>query len=95
VPTKKGTSRSAAGDVAAVVTVSTNVGTRCKHCSESIGLERFAESVTHYIEKHGYQLLHVGSETSLDHEGKPWHSTVAVLGAKPAKGKASAFTHSL
>jgi len=35
--------------------------------------------IQHYLD-HGYKLLHVGSETSHDDEGKPWHSTVAVVG---------------
>lgn len=62
-----------------VVYVSTNIGTGCEHCGTPIGLEDFAGSVNHYIE-HGYTLLHVGTETGHDMDGKPWHSTVAVLG---------------
>ena len=63
-----------------VVYVSTNIGTGCEHCRTSIGLEHFAESINHYIEQHGYKLLHVGTETSHDNDGKPWHISVAVLG---------------
>jgi len=39
-----------------------------------------AHSVNHYIAQHGYALLHVGTETSRDDKGKPWHNTIAVLG---------------
>jgi len=63
-----------------VVHISTNIGTRCAHCRESIGGERFAESINHYIGAHGYKLLHVGTETSHASEGGLWHSTVAVVG---------------
>lgn len=63
-----------------VVYVSTDIGTGCEHCGTQIGLERFAESINHYMEQHGYRLLHVGTGTSHDMDGKPWHSTIAVLG---------------
>ena len=63
-----------------VVYISTNIGTGCKHCTEQIGTDRLAESINHYITQHGYKLLHVGTETSRDMNGNPWHSTVAVLG---------------
>ncbi len=77
-----------------VVYISTNIGTCCEHCDEPIGLagpgdHRLAESINHYIEKHGYKLLHVGTETTGDSEGSPWHTTVALLGTtrihKPRK----------
>lgn len=67
-------------DASSVVTVSTDIGQKCNHCDFWIGLENFDASVNHYIEKHGYRLLHVGSQTSHAQEGGLWHSTVAVLG---------------
>lgn len=63
-----------------VARLSSNVGQKCNHCSERVGLEKLAESINHYIQRHGYKLLHVGQETSHDADGHPWHSTVAVLG---------------
>jgi hypothetical protein len=63
-----------------VVHISSSVGQACEHCNENIGSDRFAESVNHYIEKHSYRLLHVGTETDRDDEGHPWQQTVAVLG---------------
>lgn len=63
-----------------VVHVNNSVGESCKHCREFIGPDMFANSFNHYINSHGYRLLHVGTETSHDMDGKPWHSTVAVLG---------------
>lgn len=63
-----------------VVYISTDVGARCEHCTQRIGLENFAESINHYIEKHGYKLLHVGTETGVNQDGKMFESTVAVLG---------------
>jgi len=63
-----------------VVQVTTTVSTRCEHCEKWVDSEDFQGSVNHYIEQHGYKLLHVGQETTRDMDGKPWHSTVAVLG---------------
>ena len=68
-----------AADIRHVVHIATNVSTGCEHCVHSIGGERFAESVHHYVEAHGYRLLHIGQETENGPEGA-WHSTVAVLG---------------
>jgi hypothetical protein len=63
-----------------IVHISTDVLQPCEHCSERIGLDNFDKSVNHYIEVHGYKLLHVGAQTGHDMDGKPWHSTVAVVG---------------
>jgi hypothetical protein len=66
----------------AVVNLSTNVMTGCQICSQPVGGEHFQDSINHYLTKHGYSLLHVGSETIHGPDGKPWHTTVAVLGTK-------------
>jgi hypothetical protein len=66
-------------DVRHVVHISTGIGTGCKHCHHSIGLERFAESINHYIEAHGYRLLHVGQQTE-GYSENPYQTTVAVVG---------------
>jgi hypothetical protein len=63
-----------------IVSISSNVGTACEHCDFSIGLENFAESVNHYINKHGYTLLYVGGETSDSDSGVAWQGTVAIVG---------------
>ena len=64
-----------------VVFISTDITTGCEHCNERIGgTERFGGSINHYIEQHGYKLLHVGSETIRDFAGTPWHTTIAVVG---------------
>ena len=39
-----------------------------------------ADSINHFIEIHGYHLLHVGTQTSHSREGGLSHATVAVLG---------------
>jgi hypothetical protein len=62
-----------------VVHISTNVQEGCKHCTFGIGGESIAESINHYIQQHGYKLLHVGSE-SLPFTGESFTATVAVLG---------------
>jgi hypothetical protein len=67
-----------------IVHLSTGTVRACHHCNDPIpyGGDDFAENVNHYIEKHGYRLLHIGVETSHDADGKPWNDTVAVLGRK-------------
>jgi hypothetical protein len=61
--------------------ISSNIGTACHHCTEMrIGLDNFAESVNHYMEKHGYVLLYIGGEADIDNEGKPCSHTVAIVG---------------
>lgn len=67
-------------DVQHVVHVSTGVEMGCDQCSESVGGEHFAESINHYIEQHGYRLLHVGSEWGESADCSPTFFTVAVLG---------------
>jgi hypothetical protein len=63
-----------------IIHISTNIGRPCDDCNEMLGLGNFAESVNHCLEKHGYKLLHIGSEAGDDAEYKPCHHTVAVVG---------------
>jgi hypothetical protein len=63
-----------------IIRLDTTSSMKCEHCSEWVGGVDFSESVTHYIQEHGYKLLHVGSETIDDGDGGPWHMTVVVLG---------------
>jgi hypothetical protein len=66
--------------VGQVVRVSSSEGRMCEACnSESIGLDRFAESINHYL-GHGYHIVHVGQETVRDDSGALRQSTVAILG---------------
>lgn len=74
-------------DAKAVITVSTTVEMGCPFfCSGQRigGSMEFDNSVEHLISRHDCTLLHVGSETSHDLNGGPWHSTVAVLGSPVA-----------
>jgi hypothetical protein len=72
--------RNGSQSVRHVVHISTNHLKPCEHCEAMIGLENWAESVNHYVDQHGYTVLHVGTETTHDQEGRPWHATVAVVG---------------
>lgn len=63
-----------------IVHVRANIGTRCEDCDLFLESGRLAETVNHYLESHGYTLLHVGTETSHGSDGSPWHATAAVLG---------------
>ncbi len=62
------------------VQVSSNIVKNCEECNgrEADMSGDVSDKVNHYLE-HGYQLLHVGPETSHGDEGL-WHSTVALLG---------------
>jgi hypothetical protein len=62
------------------VRIRSNDETGCEHCITLFAVEDWAKAVNHYIEKHGYTLIHVGTETDHDSEGRPCHYTVAVLG---------------
>jgi hypothetical protein len=76
------------------VEVSSDIGRRCEHCDQSVGYETsgtdLSKSINHYIEAHGYRLLHVGTRTTTGSDGHPWNVTVAILGleaaAQPADG---------
>jgi tRNA U54 and U55 pseudouridine synthase Pus10 len=64
-----------------IIYLSTNISKKCEHCNTVFGIsDDFADSINHYIAKHGYKLLHIGTETSENTEGALWHSTVALLG---------------
>jgi len=62
-----------------VVYIHTSYRTDCEHCNANFEHDWFAQAINHYIEQHGYKLLHVGSETEKI-EGKPWYFSVATLG---------------
>jgi hypothetical protein len=69
-------------DIKDVVTVTSSIlGEPCKHCGP-FGAEGFAALITHYIQEHGYRLIHVGQQTEEGSDG-PWQATVAVLGRPP------------
>jgi hypothetical protein len=60
--------------------VSTNIYSGCTFgCNLPYNGESFEANVNHYLQEHGYKLLHVGQESSPDDEGKASHSTIAVL----------------
>jgi hypothetical protein len=78
--------------------VSSDIGRACEHCGEAIGYSPrtlgISDSINHYIEAHGYRLLHVGTQTTHGSNEKPWHTTVAVLGHdNPPKVMPSATIH--
>lgn len=51
----------------------------CEHCSESVGGEDVAKSINHYINDHGYKLIHVGQQTGVGQDGS-FQMTTALLG---------------
>jgi hypothetical protein len=74
-----------------IVHVKSHIGVGCEHCLAMFDEDGFKNAVNHYIEKHGYTLFHVGTESEHDSEGRLFYYTVAVLGKfegeKPAKTK--------
>jgi len=62
------------------VQVSSDITASCPECVEGPdhGAD-VAEKINHFLQ-HGYNLLHVGQETSTGSNGEPWHNTVAILG---------------
>jgi len=70
-------------NVKEIKVVSTNVHETCMHgCKLPYNGQMFDSNINHYINEHGYKLLHVGQESSNDCNGNPYHSTVAVLAVK-------------
>ncbi len=70
-----------------VAYLNSSAGRCCEHCDRGVGLlspeaKDISDAINHYIQAHGYKLLHIGTESSRDHEGALCHSTVAILGAE-------------
>lgn len=66
-----------------VVRISSGDGAACKECSRFFdGSTDFAKAVNHYLHRHTYKLLHVGSEVGTDYDDNPCHYTVAIVGTK-------------
>ncbi len=63
-----------------IVQISTGNSNGCEICHFHKPVDGFSKMVNHYIEEHGYKLLHVGTETDLGPNDVPWHNTVAVVG---------------
>lgn len=56
----------------------TSVGvSNCEHCKANFS---FQETINHYIDQHGYKLLHVGTQSSLHTDGNLVHDVAIVLG---------------
>lgn len=69
-------------DTKHVVQVSSNISQSCQLCNRFFPVHETSileSQINHYIEEHGYRLLHVGTETDRGDDGL-YHSTVGVLG---------------
>lgn len=70
-------------DIKKIIHISTEHEPFCEFCKYQHNYEKLYDidfAVNHYIEKHGYKLLHLGSETNFDTEGNLLTSTVAIVG---------------
>ncbi|MDX2168064.1 MAG: hypothetical protein SF182_13405 [Deltaproteobacteria bacterium] len=64
--------------IARIVRISSGSNGGACDCGERLP-EDFADRVNHYLD-HGGALLHVGSESDRDDQGRSWTHTVAVVG---------------
>jgi hypothetical protein len=62
-----------------VIRLSTRYTLQCDYCTFRVAGECITEMINHYIQEHGFKLLHVGTETTLGTEPL-FYATVAVLG---------------
>ncbi|XXY13354.1 hypothetical protein WME88_34345 [Sorangium sp. So ce216] len=82
------------GTTVEVVHISSGIeGGACGICGGGFGdngyYPHFERQVNHYLGHPGCRLLHVGQESSIDGDGRPYQSTVAVVAiprtARPSK----------
>lgn len=69
------------------VQLSSAIGKACEECAPEDSPEFLftnpddvGAQVSHYMEIHGYELLHIGQQTGRDQAGNPWQTTVAIVG---------------
>lgn len=66
-----------------VIRLTTNEMGGCPNCPDrqAHDHDHFINSVNHQLKAHGRQLIHIGTETSEDDQGRLWSHTVAYLAA--------------
>ena len=70
-------------DVKRTSEVSSGLSRTCEHCGQSIGgtdCHGVTNGINHFIEMHGYRLLHLGTHTEQSEGGQLRHREVAILG---------------
>jgi hypothetical protein len=71
-----------------IIKLSSSIWRGCEHCHERMG-DSIEDQIAHYVQAHGYRLLHVGQESTHHPDGRDlWHSTVAILGHDDPPAKA-------
>jgi hypothetical protein len=82
-------------NVKRVATINTNVGRHCLACDAWQKPDTLEESVNHYLQAHGWVLVHIGEQTYMGDGNLQHHVTVAVVGepatrqkGRPADGRA-------
>jgi hypothetical protein len=66
------------GGIKEVINISSESITRCVTCSYLPN--NLADAINHLLSSHGYQLLHIGTQSSLHNTGDIVHDTTAFLG---------------
>lgn len=64
----------------------------CEHCDIDVSIKEIGDpedelahdqmmphAINHYVEKHGYKLIHLGQETTHTPKGEIWHRSVAYV----------------
>ena len=74
-------------DIKHLVGLSSDAHVPCQECDElrfgdDFSVATLVLAANHYVNEHGYRILHIGEETGTDHRGRQQHNTVIVLGTK-------------
>lgn len=71
-------------DISKTLQLSSHViESNCQECNERMQTDRALDDrINHYIQKHSYLLLFIGSESDYDDRGNLVNSTIAILGRK-------------
>jgi hypothetical protein len=73
------TSTKSIEDIKHIIHISTRFSQHCEHC-DKFGSMSSDLAVNHYIENHGYKLLHIGAETQQNEAGDFFNCTAFVIG---------------
>lgn len=65
--------------IKSVLHLSSDGNSSCSECKR-YGFPTLEGAVNHWMQEHGYKLLHVGQKTHRDQDGNLYHTTVAIVG---------------
>lgn len=76
-------------DIKHLIGLSSDAHVPCQECDQlrsgdDFSVATLVMAANHYVNEHGYRILHIGEETATDHRGRHQHNTVIVLGTNDA-----------